>query len=147
MAARGGRECRTGGETEVFTNDNFYDKFNNLSPQQIPDFKGIAGDSSDNLKGISGIGEKGAIDLLKKFDSIEDIIENSWQLSESLQKKIQNGKDEGLLSKKLARIIVEGDFEIDFDCFTPKEMNYENLNNFLKSKNLFNVIKKIERKS
>ncbi len=131
-------------DIEVFNNNNFYDKFHNLSPQQIPDFKGIAGDTSDNLKGINGIGEKGAIELLKKYYSLEGVIDNAHELSLSLQKKIHEGKEEGYLSKELAKIIVDGDFEINFEDYIVREIEKKELFDFLKEKNLFNVIKKIE---
>ncbi len=132
-------------DLENYNNNNFYDKFHNLSPQQIPDLKGIAGDNSDNIKGINGIGEKGAINLLKKFDSLEEVINNSWQLSKSLQEKIENGKEEAKISKKLAQIITIGDFEINFDDYEIRQINKKKLLSFLEEKNLFNVIKKINK--
>ncbi len=132
-------------DLDNYNNNNFYDKFHNLSPQQVPDLKGIAGDNSDNLKGINGIGEKGAIKLLQKYDSLEEVINNSWQLSKSLQEKIEKGKEEAIISKKLAKIITNGDFEINFNDFEIKKTNKKELFNFLEEKNLFNVIRKINQ--
>lgn len=75
-----------------------------LAPEQIPDFKGLAGDYSDNLPGIFGIGEKSARELLKKYNNLETIYEHLPEMSEVLRKKLVAGKDNAFLSKNLATL-------------------------------------------
>lgn len=84
-----------------------------LEPEQLIDFKGLKGDASDNIKGVKGIGEKTATDLLKKFGSINEIYaalekKNSdpfeMGISETIAKKLREGKQDAIFSRELARI-------------------------------------------
>jgi DNA polymerase-1 len=90
------------------------EKYDGLTIDQIIDMKALKGDSSDNIPGVRGIGEKGAIKLLKEFSSLEGIYTNidSPSISESLRKKLQEGKDMAFLSKELVTIVT--DVDIDF---------------------------------
>lgn len=75
-----------------------------ISPNQIPDLKGLMGDSSDNLPGIKGIGPKIAIKLLEKYDNLENIITNVEQLTKNETALIKANSENGLLTKELATI-------------------------------------------
>jgi DNA polymerase-1 len=83
--------------------ENFFQLYS-LKPYQIPDFKGISGDSSDNLKGIKGIGPKTAIELINKYDSLENIYNHLDELSEGSRNKFLEYKDNAILCKKMAII-------------------------------------------
>ncbi|MBW0594526.1 5'-3' exonuclease [Mycoplasmopsis anatis] len=87
----------------IITDDNFKEIYE-IQPFQIPDFKGLAGDSSDNLHGIRGIGEKTAIKLINKYGSLENILQNLNNLSPSISLKIKNDIESGIMCKKLAII-------------------------------------------
>ncbi|TAE02261.1 MAG: hypothetical protein EAZ97_02660 [Bacteroidetes bacterium] len=80
---------------------------------QVIDFLGLQGDAVDNIPGIPGIGEKTAISLLEKFDSMENLIANADQLSGKQRDNIKNFAQQGLLSKRLATI--ETNVPIDFE--------------------------------
>lgn len=84
-----------------------------LSPSQIPDFKGIAGDSSDNLPGVQGVGEKGATKLLQQYKTLENIYAHTSELREHIRDKFIASKDNAILSKKLAEL--HGDVPINFE--------------------------------
>lgn len=127
-----------------YTNSNFFELFHGLSPSQIPDLKGLAGDASDNIEGIKGIGEKTAVKLLKKYYSLERVIEHIDELKGSLKEKIINGKDKGIESKKLAKIIEIGDLKANLNNLTVKEKN-ANLEKWLEDKKLFNVIEHLKK--
>jgi len=80
-----------------------------LKPGQLIDFKGLKGDPSDNIPGVPGVGEKTAIDLLKKFGTIENLYkklekDEAKDILESLKKKLLENKDQAIFSKKLATI-------------------------------------------
>ncbi len=75
-----------------------------LKTDQLIDLKALKGDSSDNIPGVPGIGEKGAIDLLKAWGTLDNIYENLWQIKDSMRLKLENGKDSAYLSKKLGSI-------------------------------------------
>ncbi|ADE19485.1 5'-3' exonuclease [Mycoplasma crocodyli] len=91
-------------ETKKFATvnkDNFYDIYN-FYPNQIPDYKAINGDTSDNLPGVKGIGKIGAIKLLEQFGSIHNVYDNIDKLTLKMQEKLLNSKEMSLLCYKLA---------------------------------------------
>lgn len=84
-----------------------------VRPDQIPDYKALVGDPSDNYFGISGIGPKTAINLLEKFENIDGIYKNTDSLPEKVKTKLIDGRESCMLSLKLATIVK--DVPIDFD--------------------------------
>lgn len=93
-------------KTKQFTlinNNNFFQN-HGILPYQIPDYKGIAGDSSDNLKGVLGIGDKTAKELLNRYSTLESIYENLEELTLSKKEKFINSREEAFLCKSLATL-------------------------------------------
>lgn len=76
----------------------------NLKPKQIIELKGLMGDSSDNIPGVAGIGEKTALSLLETYQDIDNIYENIEEIKGKLKEKLENGKDDAYMSKLLATI-------------------------------------------
>ncbi|RAL27110.1 DNA polymerase I [Thermoflavimicrobium daqui] len=84
-----------------------------LTPKQIIDLKGLMGDTSDNIPGIPGVGEKTALKLLHQFSSVEEVLEHIDEISgKKLREKVREHHDQALLSKKLATI--HCDVSLDF---------------------------------
>lgn len=88
----------------INTIDNFSNLNNGLTPKQIPDFKAIAGDKSDNLVGVNGIGDKTALSLILKYDNLENIFDHLNELSSKQQKKFEESKKISFMCKELATI-------------------------------------------
>lgn len=84
-----------------------------LKPYQIIDYKGLAGDKSDNIKGVEGVGDKTAVKLLNDFDTCEGIYEHIDEIKGKLQEKLIRDKDSCFLSKQLATIKTDVDIEGD----------------------------------
>lgn len=84
-----------------------------LKADQFVDLKSLKGDSSDNIPGVPGIGEKGAIDLLKTYGTLDGVYENLWQIKGAIAKKLEAGKDLAYLSKEL--VILQTDAPVPFD--------------------------------
>ena len=100
----------------VSYNEDAVQKRFGISPSQVPDYKGLTGDQSDNIPGIRGIGEKTATALIQEFGSLEKIFLRESPhplLTTNLLKKLAEGKDSAIFSKKLATIIK--DVPIMFD--------------------------------
>ena len=76
----------------------------NLLPHQLVDLKGLAGDASDNIPGIRGIGEKTAVKLLQEFESVENVLANAHTQKGKLRERLEQGREIALLSKQLATI-------------------------------------------
>lgn len=115
-------------ETITYTKENFENLNDGLTPEQIVDYKGIAGDSSDNLPGIKGIGQKTAIDLLLKFKSLENIYTNiDFISSKSIKQKLLNDKDNGFKCKKLATILTNYFDDKNIEEFKAKDIDKDKI--------------------
>lgn len=104
-------------------------KYGGLLPEQLVDFKSLRGDPSDNIPGVSGIGEKTAVSLIKKYGSIEEIyrrIESGKiELNPALREKLVKDKDKAMLSKELSEIYKETPIEFDLKKCEWKGYNKE----------------------
>lgn len=98
-------------ELEVFSNENFNEKMG-INPIQIIDLKSMMGDSSDNIPGIAGVGEKTALSLVQTYGTLENLYENIGELKGKLKEKVESSKDVAFLSKTLATI--KTDVELPF---------------------------------
>lgn len=121
---------------------NFKDIFD-LEPCQIPDFKGLAGDNSDNLKGVLGIGDKTAKNLLKEYKTLEKIYENLSSLKPSIQKKLIENKEEAFLCKRLATLNKNVNISKDLSDYT-YFFDLDNAIEELQELELFSVINKFK---
>ena len=84
-----------------------------VTPAQFPDFLGLKGDSSDNIPGVPGIGDKGAAKLLQNFGSIDGIYENLDKLKGKQLQNISENKEAAFTSRRVATIVRDLDFELD----------------------------------
>lgn len=109
-----------------------------VSPKSLIEVKGLMGDSSDNIPGIAGVGEKTALKLIKEYESIDGIYEKIEKeeddIAKGLRKKLIEGKDTAYMSKKLGEIVTDLDIEYDI-----KDMEYVTW----KNKNVYNALKKL----
>ncbi|WP_436854088.1 DNA polymerase I [Staphylococcus caeli] len=103
------------GVTDVdrYTPEFIAEKYDGLTPNQIIDMKGLMGDASDNIPGVAGVGEKTAIKLLKQFNTVENVYNHLDEVSgKKLKEKLENSKDDALMSKELATINCESPLEV-----------------------------------
>lgn len=129
------------GELVEFDWYKVYDKMG-VYPYQIIDYKALSGDTSDNIPGIKGIGDKTACKLLSRFDKLDQIYEHIDEVSEkALNKKLREGKDVAYLSKELATIQRNLDIEFDFDCAKLEMPNYDAVIEFFKKNQFYNFLK------
>lgn len=127
---------------ELLDSDGFSAKFG-IKPEQFLDFKSLAGDSSDNIPGVPGVGKKTAIELLKKYDSIEGIYENIDLIKDSLKKKLVEGKELAKLSKKLAQIWLDAPIKLDLKAVDGSKANPEEINKLLKELEFRSLLSKL----
>lgn len=129
---------------ESYNIKNFQALNDGLTPEQFIDFKAIVGDSSDNYKGIDGVGPKGAIPLLLKYHSLENIYNHLNELSPALQAKFNASKEQVMVSKNLATIMTEGQLGFDLNDLTIKPPSKFELIKFLNNLEIYNVAKTIK---
>ncbi|MBU1289729.1 hypothetical protein KKG85_00570 [Patescibacteria group bacterium] len=101
-------------DTVVYDEEMIKERYG-LVPSQLVDFRGLKGDSSDNIPGVPGIGEKTAVGLIQKFDSLENLYHNlgGSDLNPKLKARLLEYKDEAFFSRRLSEI--KKDISIDFD--------------------------------
>ena len=111
---------RFGGGYDIWGVPEVQEKFQVTDPLQVIDFLGMMGDSADNIPGLPGVGEKTAKKFLATYGSMENLLANTHELKGKLKEKIEAAKELGLLSKKLATIMLDvpvtfnaKDFELD----------------------------------
>ena len=102
-------------EVEKLTPEGLKDAYG-LTPAQICDLKGLMGDSSDNIPGIAGVGEKTALSLLEKYRSVEGVLENAAEITGKLGEKIRAGGAAAAESKYLATIVRDVDVPPLAEC-------------------------------
>lgn len=152
-------------EVSVFGEKEVMDKYE-LSPKQIPDYKGLSGDASDNIPGVMGVGPKTAIKILKEYKTVENLYEqikkdeqnNFINIHKTVKGKIfeniKNNEEDALFSKTLATIIL--DAPIDKNIFNNFEhhfgqkydkLEYEKLCDLYELRSLKNIFKKNDNKN
>jgi len=111
-----------GGGYETWGIPEVQAKFEVEDPLQVIDFLGMMGDSSDNIPGLPGVGEKTAKKFIAAYGSMEGLLANTHELKGKMKEKVENAKELGMLSKELAKIILDVpvDFhEEDFELSAP----------------------------
>lgn len=112
-----------GGDVEIMGPKEVCAKWDIERVDQVVDILGLMGDAVDNIPGIAGVGEKTAAKLLKEYGSVENILENADKIKGSLGEKVRNGKENAVMSKKLAKIITNVPVEFHEEQFCLKEWN------------------------
>jgi DNA polymerase-1 len=112
------KPARMGNDVEIMGVPEVLKKWEIEHVHQVIDILGLWGDAVDNIPGIPGIGEKTAKDLIKRYGSMENIIANSHELKGKQKENVENFAEQGLLSKKLATIILNVPVEFNEEEFT-----------------------------
>ena len=116
---------RFGGGYDIWGVPEVLAKFEITDPLQVIDFLGMMGDSSDNIPGLPGVGEKTAKKFLAQFGSMENLLENTDQLKGKMKEKVEAAKELGLLSKKLATIMLDVPVTFNAKDFTLDQPDVE----------------------
>jgi DNA polymerase-1 len=131
-------------EIESYTPEHVAEKYDGLAPLQIIDMKGLAGDASDNIPGVTKIGEKTAIKLLKEYGSVEGIYEHIDEMKPSKMKEnLLNDKETAFLSKKLATIDVDAPVEVAIDSLKYEGKDLDKLIPFYQEMNFNSFLEKL----
>ncbi|PIR43328.1 hypothetical protein COV24_03320 [candidate division WWE3 bacterium CG10_big_fil_rev_8_21_14_0_10_32_10] len=126
-----------------------------FGPEKIPDYKGLRGDPSDNIPGVKGIGEKTATDLLKQFDSVEDIYKNIEKIDKKRTKTLlAENAENAVMSKKLAIIDTNCPIQYELKKYEVKDFDIKKAEKVFKKyeftslkKKLYSLFEKKENKS
>lgn len=114
-----------------------------LEPEQMVDFKGLAGDASDNIPGVKGIGQKTAVELLKKYQTVEGVYQNISEIKGAVKTKLANDKANALLSKQLATIALNSPVKLDISKMIVHDFNRDKVVALFKELNFFSLVKRL----
>lgn len=124
-------------DTDIYTENEVFERYG-VTPSEFIDVKALMGDSSDNIPGVHGIGEKTAMTLIAKAKSIENLYGDlsAWGITPANLKKLEEDKDSAFLSKTLATI----------DRFVPMDFDFDENKtaDFSQSEELYDILKKLE---
>jgi DNA polymerase-1 len=108
------RPARMGNDIEIWGIPEVKEKFQVERPDQVIDYLGMMGDSVDNIPGLPGVGDKTAKKFIAEFGSIENLLANTDKLKGKLKDKIESNKQLGILSKELAKILLDVPVEFNY---------------------------------
>lgn len=131
-------------ELDEYNINNFYEKLN-IHPHQIIEYKGLVGDSSDNLPGIKGIGEKTAVKLLNQFNNLEEIYQNIDQLTGRVKTNFIENYETGLRCRELAKLITNVELGFPLDETKKQEVDIDELLAFFQELDLTTFMRRIEQ--
>ena len=121
------KPARLGNGAEVLGTKQVCERWQIQHVNQVIDILGLMGDASDNIPGIPGVGEKTAIQLIKDFGSMENLLVNTDKLKGKLKEKVENNKEIAIQSKRLATIIIDVPVEFEEEKLIMEEPNKEAL--------------------
>ncbi len=115
---------------EEFHPESFEAKYG-IKVEQFLDLKALKGDSSDNIPGVPGVGEKTATELLQQYGTLDGVYKHLPQIKESLRKKLEDGKKSAYLSKEIARLWTDAPIKLDLPAMDTKKLDTSHLRNLL----------------
>ncbi|MBR5843860.1 MAG: DNA polymerase I [Bacteroidaceae bacterium] len=118
---------RFGGDYDVLGVSEVCAKYDIASPKQVIDILGLMGDSSDNIPGCPGVGEKTAVKLIQEFGSIDNLLANTDKLKGALQRKVQENREMIEFSRFLATIKTDVEVEFDEEALRRKPIDEDTL--------------------
>ena len=132
-------------EFELYDEEKMLERYH-LTPAQFIDLKGLMGDSSDNIPGIPGVGEKTGIALLEQFGSVENLLKNTDKISKpKLREKIEENAHLAVMSRRLAEINTDVPVETDFAEFRPESPDKDAVAALYREMELFSLLTKLDK--
>lgn len=116
-----------------------------IAPDKLIDLKALMGDTSDNIPGVKGVGEKTAVSLLQKFGSLDGVYENidDPAIKKGVREKLVNDREMAYLSQKLGTIFCDVEIETDPEYYHRKEINGDKVSKTLRSLEMFSLVEKL----
>ncbi len=115
---------------EEFHPESFEAKYG-IQVDQFLDLKSLKGDSSDNIPGVPGVGEKTAVTLLQDYKTLDGVYKNLDLIKETLRKKLEAGKESAYLSKEIARLWTDAPVKLDLAAMDASKLDVGHLRNLL----------------
>jgi DNA polymerase-1 len=122
---------RMGSDVEILGLPEIQKRWSIQRPEQVIDVLALMGDSTDNVPGVPGVGEKTAIKLIGQFGTVENLLARSGELTGKLRENVENNREQALLSKRLVTLICDAPCPFELESLTLKPRDDEKLKAFL----------------
>lgn len=129
-------------DIEQFSVSYFEEKYG-IAVEQFIDLKALKGDSSDNIPGVPGIGEKTGIQLLQEFKTLDGVYEHLDDIKPSIAKKLEAGKDSAYVSRQVAEIWCDAPVPLDLDAMNARELDTEKLAALLRKLEFTSLVRRL----
>ncbi len=129
---------------EEFDVDYFENKYG-IRVEQFLDLKSLKGDSSDNLPGVPGVGEKTAVSLLQEFGTLENVFEHLDDIKPSVSKKLEAGKELAFMTKEVGRIWTDAPIQLDWDIADVNDTDLEKVAEILKRLEFSSLVRRLPK--
>ena len=129
---------------EEFTAEHFEEKYG-IRTEQFLDLKALKGDSSDNLPGVPGIGEKTAVKLLQEYETLDGVYEHLDEQKGALRTKLENGRESAYLTKQVAEIWTDVPIELDWDVADVNDCDFARVTEILQKLEFNSLIGRLPR--
>ena len=129
---------------EEFDVDYFENKYG-IRVEQFLDLKSLKGDSSDNLPGVPGVGEKTAVSLLQEFGTLENVFEHLYDIKPSVSKKLEAGKELAFMTKEVGRIWTDAPIQLDWDIADVNDTDLEKVAEILKRLEFSSLVRRLPK--
>lgn len=127
---------------ERFHPESFTEKYG-IRVDQFLDLKSLKGDSSDNIPGVAGIGEKTAVGLLQEFDTLDNLYDNLDKVKDTVRKKLEAGRDSAYMSKEIARLYVDAPVTFNKEELDGSKIDVTKLKNLLEKLEFRTLIRQL----
>lgn len=129
---------------EEFTAEHFEEKYG-IRTEQFLDLKALKGDSSDNLLGVPGIGEKTAVKLLQEYETLDGVYGHLDEQKSALRTKLENGRESAYLTKQVAEIWTDAPIELDWDVADVNDCDFARVTEILQKLEFNSLIGRLPR--
>ncbi len=113
-------------------------------PEQVVDLKAMMGDSSDNIPGVRGVGEKTATALLEEYGTLDAVYENIEDVKPHFRNKLKDGKEDAYLSQKLAQIVTDLPVEVDLERARPEKFDPQKVRDLFRELEFHSLLKRLD---
>ena len=133
------------GDDQNYITDEDVVKKLGVPPAQVVDYKALVGDKSDNIPGVAGIGEKTAIALIQKFQTLDNIYQNIEQVENRWRNKLEQNRDNAFMSRELAQIKTNLNIKLDLEHAKARELDFPAIEEIFKELEFRSLIKTLDR--
>jgi len=130
-------------DPEVMDRQKVIHKFG-VTPEQIVDYKALMGDSSDNIKGVEGIGPKNAVKLLQEYGSLDGIYAHLDEINGGNYDKLASGRDAAYFSQRMARIVCDVPIDFDSEKTRVSKLDFAGLKRFFETMEMRSLAKRLQ---